>query len=153
MIKIPSKDYISDFHSPSIIDRLLDSPESNHEAKSAIMRDITNLLNTKVNLDINNDFNEVKTSILNYGLPNFSMMEASTKNISDEIQKSLEKTLLAYEPRLKNITVNVANVSKYSIDFTINATFMTDPEPINIKFDSNYQPNLQQFKVKEHPDE
>lgn len=137
-------------HSSSLLDRLLDTDNDIKNTKLSILQDLTHLLNTKVNLIIPDSLSEVKDSIAAYGLPNFSMMEGSTQNISDSIKKSIEDALALHEPRLKNISVDLTNVAKYSINFTINATFLVEPDPIQIKFDSNYQPNLQQFKVKDH---
>jgi len=139
-------------HSSSLLDRLLDTDNDIKSTKLSILQDLTNLLNTKVNLVVSENLSDVQDSIVGYGLPNFSMMEGSTQNISDSIKESIEEALTLHEPRLKNISVDITNVAKYSINFTINATFLVEPDPIQIKFDSNYQPNLQQFKVKDHID-
>jgi type VI secretion system protein ImpF len=145
---IPHKDS----YSFSILDRLLNRNEEVFQIKLAVMRDITNLLNTKINTIIPKELLEVQNSVVSYGLPNFSMIEASVKDISDEIKSSILKALATHEPRLKNIEVEITNIAKYAINFTINATFLTDPDPIQIKFDSKYQPDLQQFNIKEHTD-
>lgn len=132
----------------SLLDRLIISDNTNSQLTN-IVRDVSSLLNSRLNsLPIEN-FSELQTSLLNYGLPDFSHLEATNSQVSDKIKEKIKETLMLHEPRLKNIEITVTDIAKYSINFTINATFMADPDPISIRFDSQYQPDLQQFKVKE----
>jgi type VI secretion system protein ImpF len=150
------KEDIAEFNSNSIIDRLGAGTDKILGLEQSIMQDLTNLLNTKLDakIVIPDNLNELNASIITYGLPDFSLFDTSSQNsVGEKIKQIIEKTLNCHEPRLKNINVTLTDIAKYSINFTINATFMTDPEPINIQFDSKYRPDLQQFKVKEHPDE
>jgi type VI secretion system lysozyme-like protein len=144
---------IFELNSNSIIDRLVGGTDTIIDLKQSVMQDLMNLLNAKIDTKLvaTDHFNELNTSILTYGLPNFSLFETSSQNnMGEHIKQIIEKTLNRHEPRLKNINVTVTDIAKYSINFTINAAFMTDPEPINVQFDSKCQPDSQQFNVKEH---
>jgi len=132
----------------TIMDRLTLRTLERISPKENLIRDVGNLLNTKLAHEVSSEYPELQKSILNYGLPNFASLETSTQNAADVIKKRIENLLTSHEPRLKNINVNVGNIEKYSIGFTINATLLAEPEPLNIQFDSNYQPDINKFKVE-----
>ena len=132
----------------TIMDRLTLRTLERISPKENLVHDIGNLLNTKLAHEISSEYPELQKSILNYGLPNFASLETSTQNAAEVIKKRIENLLASHEPRLKNVDVKVGKVEKYSIGFTINATLLAEPEPINIQFDSNYQPDINKFKVE-----
>jgi type VI secretion system protein ImpF len=131
----------------SLIDRLQGNNEL--DARQALLRDISSLFNTKLARRNLNQYEEAEHSIINYGLPNFADFEANTQGISEKIKAEITQLLQRHEPRLTDMRVNISRVEKTSIHFSIAATLLNDPEPISIHFDSKYQPNLQQFNVKD----
>jgi type VI secretion system protein ImpF len=133
----------------SLLDRLQYVAQEK-DIQSALLRDIFNLFNTKLPHHDFTGYEEAKNSIANYGLPNFAEYEANTALISTEIQQQIKELLERHEPRLKKITVTVSKLEKTNITFSISATLMNDPDPIQLVFDSTYQPTLQEFQLAEH---
>ena len=131
----------------SLLDRLQSNPHEN-DLKSSLLRDLSNLFNTKLAYSDFSSHPEVARSIANYGLPCFAEYEANTQSISQQIKVEIEALLIRHEPRLRHISVKINRVEKTMITFSIMATLLNDPEPITIEFDSKYQPTIQQFKVK-----
>ena len=133
----------------SLMQRLTQLHNNADDVQQGILRDVTLLLNTKLNLHELGIYPELANTIINYGLPDFAEFEANTSQTANIIKQKIEKILVLHEPRLKDVSVTVTNFAKFSIGFTIDATYMIEPSPIKIKFDSKYQPDVQQFKVEE----
>jgi type VI secretion system protein ImpF len=141
---------------PSILSRLFDDNPKNKTEKDAdqhqklkqlrknVRRDLENLLNTRIRVgEPDEDFGELKKSLISYGLP-----DLATVNISDKIKrnafvKDLETLLMEFEPRFKSVAVNyLENADKLdrTLRFRIDATMYADPSPVTIVFDSVLEP-------------
>src|SRR5262245_32700827 len=130
---------------PSVLDRLLDdAPDETVEAvrnrshllremKLAVRRDLENLLNTRRrHLVPPKDLVEVKSSLVTYGLPDFSGTAPSGNKERDAFCRQIEAVIVANEPRF--ISVKVALVSNpetmdRTLRFKIDALMKADPAP------------------------
>ncbi len=150
---------------PSILDRLLDNDPSNtmevdsgqhqklKELRNSVRRDLENLLNTRLRiLEPDDDFNELKKSLLTYGLP-----DLATVNIIDKVSRKkfvtlLENMLIEFEPRFKSVNVNYlenSNALDRTLRFRIDALLYADPSPELVIFDSVLEPVSRTVNVEE----
>lgn len=133
---------------PCLLDRLTDDePNKQQESRmkrvmslqryrQAVLRDLTWLLNTYANAEQEglDDFEEVPSSVLNYGVQNVAGMTASSVS-ADEIKYRLTEAILRFEPRILpntiSITVNVnpEEMTRRSIRFEIRGDLWSQPLP------------------------
>lgn len=121
---------------PSILDRLIDPKSSGtawrpgyglQQTIDVIRRDLEDLLNTR---QTNTGPRALQHSIYAYGLPDLSTFSAVTEEQRMAIGKVLEKTVSSFEPRLRDITVELApseNKEDRSIAFRIAARLAVEP--------------------------
>jgi type VI secretion system protein ImpF len=150
---------------PSILDRLLDNDPGNamevdsaqhqklKELRNSVRRDLENLLNTRLRiLEPDDEFTELKKSLLIYGLP-----DLATVNIIDKVSRKkfvtqLENLLIEFEPRFKSVNVNYlenSNPLDRTLRFRIDALLYADPSPEVIIFDSVLEPVSRTVNVEE----
>jgi type VI secretion system protein ImpF len=149
---------------PSVLDRLLDDePDSVHEKrrsdaqvlremKESLRRDIENLLNTRwrckswpPNLD------ELETSLVNYGIPDFTGANMSLAAERDTLRRIVEKVIRQFEPRFKSVKVSMLNnvdETDRTLRFRIDALMYADPAPELVVFDSQMNPASADFEIK-----
>lgn len=127
---------------PSIIDRLVD-PESEgtswrrgysvDQMIDAVRTDLEDLLNThRMILDIPEEFEEVRRSIVAYGLPDPTSYETAGPNAPLRVCAAIEEAIAVFEPRLTDVQVIPlkGDASKsLRLDFEIRATLRLDPSP------------------------
>jgi type VI secretion system protein ImpF len=146
----------------SVLDRLVDfepevkaePPASRSKAlrqvKQALKRDLEWLLNTRRVLEVPEELPLLASSMLAYGLPDFS--NVSVKNAGDrhDLTLALETALRRFEPRLEDVVVSVANASvlERAFRFKIEARLRIDPVPEPISFDTTLQLGSGNFAVK-----
>lgn len=150
---------------PSILDRLLDNDPGNameidsgqhqklKELRNSVRRDLENLLNTRLRIvEPDDEFIELKRSLLMYGLP-----DLATVNIIDKVSRKnfvthLENLLIEFEPRFKSVNVNYlenANPLDRTLRFRIDALLYADPSPEVVIFDSVLEPVSRTVNVEE----
>lgn len=150
---------------PSILDRLIDHNPSKadtidrdqylqiRELRKSVRRDLVNLLNTRIRIvKPDDDYRELRVSLLNYGLP-----DLATVNISDDKRRKafieqLESLLIEYEPRFKSVSVNYlenADDLDRTLRFRIDATLYADPAPEVVIFDSSLEPVTRVVNIEE----
>lgn len=153
---------------PSLLDRLVDdAPGEVQESRSqrvetmatlrkAVLRDLEWLLNTS-NLDLSfslEDYPEVATSVLNYGLPNLSGSTISSVDLPS-IEKYIAQAIKAYEPRIMSNTVRVNSVPGAevaygnSVVFQIEGTLWGNPMPEVLFLRTELDLELGEVKIKE----
>jgi type VI secretion system protein ImpF len=136
---------------PSLLDRLLDDhPEESREPawrdvqvvrvlKASLCRDLQNLLNAhRLLATIPEVYSELKTSLLNYGLPDLQSMEVRENHDLGVLCRLIEESIQAFEPRLQGVRVRprVDGDGKASLDrrlrFEIDAVLFAEPlrEPV-----------------------
>lgn len=116
---------------PSLLDRLSDnrpydlvedvfSWKSDFEQyKQAVARDLEYLLNTRTESSL--DFQrwpELKKSVLNYGLPDFSHLSTSSPIDRQLIQHRVQEAIEIFEPRLRQVTVSLITSSTKQAQFS-----------------------------------
>jgi type VI secretion system protein ImpF len=125
---------------PTMLDRLIAPLEGldigaralddEREVMASIARDLDALLNTRrQEFLVPADFEEVATSIVNFGIPDFTAC-ANLRFTADQgkLSRWIEEAIRTYEPRLKNVSVkvldkeNVTSVLRFRIDAKLELT-------------------------------
>lgn len=133
---------------PCLLDRLTDDePNKLQESRlqrvmslqryrQAVLRDLEWLLNTCANAELDrwNEFEEIPSSVLNYGVQNVAGMTASSVS-ADEMRYRLTEAIQRFEPRIiaNTISISIAanpdEMSNRSIRFEILGDLWSQPIP------------------------
>jgi type VI secretion system protein ImpF len=146
----------------SVLDRLVDfEPEAKAEppasrskalrqVKQALRRDLEWLLNTRRVLEVPEDLPMLSSSLVAYGLPDFSTLSVKSAADQHDLLVALETALRRFEPRLEDVVVTVASSSvlERAFRFKIEARLRIDPVPEPISFDTTLQLGSGNFAVK-----
>ena len=152
---------------PSLLDRLLDGhPEESREPawrevqvvrllKTSLCRDLQNLLNaSRVLSVIPERYAALKTSLLNYGLPDLQSMEVREDHDLGHLCRLIEESIQAFEPRLQGVRVRpvVDADDKKPIDrrvrFEIEAVLVVEPLREPVLFSSSLDVASGEFAVE-----
>jgi len=150
---------------PSILDRLLDNePHIQTEAdkdrdqklaqmRKSVRRDLETLLNTRCRvMEPSDEFEQLETSLLNYGLPDLATVNVLNLQKKIEFTQDLENLLKEFEPRFKSVKVKFTDnkdTTDRTIRFRIDATLYADPYPEVVIFDSILEPVTRTVNVDE----
>jgi type VI secretion system protein ImpF len=134
---------------PSLLDRLID-PESagtaimtgysTEKMYRAVLRDLEDLLNTRRTvIGLPEALDQVTTSIVVYGLPDISSVEAGSTSSRQDIAGAIRAVIERFEPRLQDVSVVLLNpeddIKTQSVKFRVDARLAVDPYP-DIAFDT-----------------
>lgn len=149
---------------PSVLDRLIDQEPDRtvepewaraqgvYELRDSVKRDLESLLNSRqTRPELVDDGDELSTSMLTYGLPDFTSTGTGGEGEHDMLRRAVERTIERFEPRLKHVDVSVVppkSSFERSLHLTINAMLWIDPEPIPIEFDTVVQTATGTCEVK-----
>lgn len=147
---------------PSLLDNLIDlEPDKVQELnygqsitqyKMAVGRDLENLLNTNQTvLQWPSYLTALDKSILNYGIPDFTPYKVDSPFNREEYCRTLEKVILTFEPRLKEVSVTLLpnkDVNKRVFYFRIKAILMVELLPEPVIFDSTQDSFTGRFQIK-----
>lgn len=150
---------------PSLLDRLLDDepdalqelPRSRSqrlsELKKSVRRDLEYLLNTRISLrEIPEDCEHVKTSVLNYGIPDFSGVAMGASKQQESLRSRVEDVIQRFETRFKHVRVELVvdpdGRQQRTIRFRIDGVLHAEPAPEPVAFDSLITPLVGQFQVR-----
>ena len=152
---------------PSLLDRLLDDhPEESREPawrevqvvrvlKASLCRDLQNLLNAhRLLAVIPEAYTELKTSLLNYGLPDLQSMEVREDHGLGLLCRLIEESIQAFEPRLQGVRVRpvIDAEGKKPIDrrvrFEIEAVLVVEPLREPVLFSSSLDVASGEFAVE-----
>lgn len=152
---------------PSLLDRLLDDhPEESREPawrevqvvrvlKASLCRDLQNLLNAhRLLAVIPEAYAELKTSLLNYGLPDLQSMEVREDHDLALLCRLIEESIQAFEPRLQGGRVRpvIDAEGKKPIDrrvrFEIEAVLVVEPLREPVLFSSSLDVSSGEFAVE-----
>ena len=149
---------------PSILDRLIDNEPDRSvepewaraqgvfELRDTVKRDLESLLNSRqTRPDLADNLDELATSMLTYGLPDFTSTGGGGIEEHDLLRRAVERTIERFEPRLRHVDVTVVppkSSFERSLHLTINAMLWLDPEPIPISFDTVVQTATGTCEVK-----
>lgn len=148
---------------PSLLDRLIDDdpgalkeqPRSTaqqlRQLKQSVRRDLENLLNTRWRaIGWPSELKELDTSIVNYGIPDFTGANLGSAGSRDDFVRIIEETIRRCEPRLKRVKVELldnAEREDRTMRFRIDAMLQADPDPEQVVFDSALEPSSGNFRV------
>ena len=127
---------------PSLLDRFID-PAFSHEAPlrgfsvsemaEVVRRDMEDLLNTRQSCQsLAPEHEELLNSILAYGMPDLTSLNAITAQQRDEIGRVLERIVERFEPRLRDVRatlVDGGDAKLGKLRFRIDARLRVDPAP------------------------
>ena len=146
----------------SILDRLIDlEPGVSHEPvqqrtvglrqiKAAVVRDLENLLNTRrYILDPPAALSEVNSSLLVYGLGDFTSQNPRSPSVKQQLRQDIERTISKFEPRLRNVTVQfeAPNPNERNLRFRITGMLVVDPIMEPVTFDTLFDINRCQVMI------
>ena len=153
---------------PSILDRLLDNdPETTHEPvwqqtavleslRDAVCRDLQSLLNSRRCLEeLPENFPELHSSLLNYGLPDLQSLEIRQGRAGQQIAHLIEEVIHDFEPRLRGVRVKSKGVdnqisdSSRQLSFEIDAVLVIEPLKEPVLFTSSFNSISGEFNVED----
>jgi type VI secretion system protein ImpF len=149
---------------PSVLDRLLDfEPDVSREApksrskslrdlKLSVRRDLEWLLNSRsFPEEIDERLEEVKKSVVVYGLPDITGISAKSHIEQKRLSDALENAIKIFEPRFLNLKVTLEPVNNIDrmLKFRIEARLNVEPTPEPIAFDTVLQLGSGEFEVTE----
>jgi type VI secretion system protein ImpF len=133
---------------PSLLDRLIDPESAGTRARpgysveqmaDAVQRDLEDLLNTRQSYEgLPEDNGEVARSILAYGFPDLTSLNAITPEQRAQIGQLLEAIVGRYEPRLRDIRVTLVEPGdgkRQTVRFRVEARMRVEPAP-EVVFDT-----------------
>lgn len=138
----------------SILDRLVGTGGSRatgdlrigvEDLKQAVLRDIEWLLNTKRPLNMHfDDFEEAQSSILNFGIPDFTQYSAANGGDCSQVCSLITETLRRFEPRLDPRTIGVEHLVSEELtgiraQFRIHGVLHVDPVRVPVTFDTQVE--------------
>ena len=146
----------------SVLDRLLDyEPELSREApasrgkslremKQAVRRDLEMLLNTRRSGDLPEGSKELETSVVAYGLPDYSAVNVNSPSEQNAMRRALESAIRTFEPRLGDVTVTLepAREHERAMRFRIDAHLLIDPAPEPVSFDTTLQLTTGEYRIQ-----
>jgi type VI secretion system protein ImpF len=149
---------------PSILDRLIDPGSGGTRGQSgytiermvqAVRRDLEDLLNTRrCAAGISAGFKEVLSSVIVYGLPDLTTVEAITAQQRAALAGILERIISQFEPRLRDVKASLldANDEKLrTLRFRIDAKLRVDPAP-EVAFDTFLELSTGHYSVRRRGD-
>lgn len=121
------------------------------ELRQSIAHDLEDLLNNRMTrLDQTEEhYPEIKNSILQFGIIDFVGLSTANPTDRDKICRSIEQSISAHEPRLKQVKVemliNENNMS--SLYLSISAYLNISPLYEVVMFDALLKPTTQQYVI------
>jgi len=145
----------------SILDRLLDhDPKvasepvrdrlSVRQIKDAVIRDLEKLLNTRRQILVPSpEYHEVLNSLYMYGLQDFTLKNPASPMVKQKLRQVIVRTISRFEPRLKNVTVQIEAPSQNARDLRFRITAMLVIETITepVIFDTYFDVSRGEYKI------
>ena len=146
----------------SILDRLIDSeprvssePVQNHlqgvgPIKNSVVRHLEKLLNTRRYIETTPaELREINKSLFVYGLKDFTGENPNSIMIKQQLRQDIEKTISKFEPRLKNVRVQLETDGQNQRKLRFRITGLLHVEPISepVAFDTFFDMNRSQCTI------
>ncbi len=145
---------------PSLLDRLID-PDAQGTAEQpwydaeatigAISRDLNDLLNTRqTQADTLDDHEALQHSILAYGMPDVTGIDAATTHQRAQIGRMLEDVIRQFEPRLdevRAVLLDPKDKRDRSVYFRIEARLRVASGPA-VAFETSLEPKTGRYRVE-----
>ncbi|HZU33130.1 MAG TPA: type VI secretion system baseplate subunit TssE [Candidatus Angelobacter sp.] len=74
--------------------------------RASVGQELMRLLNTRCPR-LGGPPNEMERTVLDYGIPNFSHLAATSDTDAHQLARTLERTIAIYEPRLRHVRVTI----------------------------------------------
>jgi len=148
-----------------LLDRLIDNEpqnrnedpmtrsESLRQFRLAVKRDLEYLLNTtRMPIEVLEFCEEVKRSVLFFGLPDIASISLQNAGDEQRLMRSLEVAIKLFEPRLvrARVTSREAYTStRQAITFHVEAMLMIEPAAERISFDTVLEITKGEYSVKD----
>ena len=140
----------------TLFDRLI--PEDEHmtglsvqELRESVAQDLEDLLNSRMAKldDVIDDYPLVKQSIAQFGIIDFVGLSTANPNDRDKICRSIEQSILAHEPRLRQVKVEMLmdGDNMGSLCLSIHAYINIHPLYDPVIFDALLKPTTQQYVI------
>ena len=140
---------------PSLMDRLLvgrRGKKTLRHVREFVAKDLEDLLNTRCRCaPLPDGMEELETSLVNYGLPDFSGIKMTGSVERNRLRRVLEDTIRRYESRLLSVRVTMIendDPADPRLHFRIDATLDTQPSPEPVVFDSHLEPTTATIRVE-----
>ncbi|MGE8540982.1 MAG: type VI secretion system baseplate subunit TssE [Acinetobacter sp.] len=141
----------------TLFDRMLPNEQQHYqglslqELRESVALDLEDLLNSrvaKVSVDID-DFPLAKRSILQFGIIDFVGLSTANPMDRDKICQSIEQSIAAHEPRLKQIKVEMLmeGHNMGALCLSIQAYLNIHPLYEPVVFDALLKPTTQQYVI------
>jgi len=128
------------------------SAQTLRDLKQSVRKDLENLLNTRWRCTSwPPDLKMLDSSLVNYGIPDFSGANLGNAQTREEFRKLLEKAISVFEPRLLKVSVRVAEAPDpvdRTMKFRLDASLRTDATPEPERLDTSIEPSTAAFSVK-----
>ena len=146
----------------SLLDRLIDDDPGNsresvqyrlldvRQVKAFVVRDLENLLNSRRSITVlPAQFRELENSVATYGLKDFTAKNTDSQKLRQDIRKDVERSIARFEPRLKNVKVDLETGSKKerNLSFRISAILVVDPIREPVAFDTYFDSIRKEYVV------
>ena len=121
------------------------------ELKHSMAGDLEALLNTRMTFSeaVMGPFPECASSMLTYGLNDFSACSLASSDDREFICESIQRAIARHEPRLKDVEVMLALHERAvsALNFTIRALLVLHPAQELVNFDAQLQPSTHRYSV------
>ncbi len=118
-----------------------------------VRNDLQNLLNTrKAPISRMVETTGLKSTLLNYGMEDFTYFNPESKSDHERLQKIIEHLINTFEPRLRKVKVKLLESSDktdFRVRFHIEAVLCIEEIVIPVQFNSIMDPSPPTFTVKE----
>jgi type VI secretion system protein ImpF len=146
---------------PSLFDRLIDVCEDAPSAsagwgleqlKDAVARDLEDLLNTRtaISPEMLAKYPDVRRSLINYGLIDFSAMCLTSEDDRNRICAAVKQAIAQHEPRLYGVSagLRVKTGSESRVDFVISGMLKTVSSAEPVYFDAVLLASTHRYSVR-----
>lgn len=142
-------DLLTGNHSP---DQRRRGTQSEAQMRESVIRDLENLLNTRHRVSAwPPTLSELEKSIVNYGIPDFTGANMSSRQERQLFRQLVEDALRHHEPRFVSVRVEVLEPeddSDRTLRFRIHAELHAVPDPLPIAFDSRVDQTTNRIDVR-----
>jgi type VI secretion system protein ImpF len=145
---------------PSLFDRLIDDSDHSHGAtagwgleqlKDAVARDLEDLLNTRTAIAPEKlaAYPDVRDSLINYGLIDFSAMCLTSEEDRKKICAAVKQAIATHEPRLYGVgaSLRVRTGTESRVDFVISGLLKTVASAEPVYFDAVLLASTHRYSV------
>jgi type VI secretion system protein ImpF len=146
----------------SLLDRLIDEdPAISREPvqlrlysvgqiKGAVIRDLENLLNARRTIVVPPPvYTELNQSLFVYGLRDTTSHNPRSPSAKQQLRLEVERTIARFEPRLKNVSVQVETpgANDRAVRFRVTARLVVEPISEPVTFDTYFDVNRGEYVI------